>query len=457
VFFSTVDNGDYCYYVGEGESGEADIYVYRTDATVADVYAIKVLSSDSGLEIPGSVSFAAGQTKTSFKITAPSNASVGDVLSFEIQLTGDNVNSSANSTDGTLRCEGTFYYYKKLLGAAYFDKWASETGVYNYMGDMRQVIWKLDNQTYLFKNFLGSEDDLKVIVDANGILKSLSYSYDLEVDVDEYGGYSFAFRNENISKFAANDYYETFKPKGDQRYIYQLAFYTDPAEWYSFHVDASSQYEEYFMFASHLVSIYGESEGIDKTFDDSVWSAFYVVIYSDASAYDFDSFPEIPVDVEYPEPVISYDAKDGLVPIQVFLNDIEVYLDTQYGTISTNPLKVVINDFCQTGLTLTLDGADGTFTTTVTDAGGNIKSQSGTPTYKWFDMFGNIYLYPWANGKDAGWKAYTLYLYDGGEDYTTADVYETGDIELWFWGSTYVYTPDGSYQEYTGWICLYTE
>ena len=93
IFFSTADNGDYCWYVGEGQTGEATLSIFRANSTAADEYEIKVLSKSEGLEIPSSVSFAAGQTTASITIKTPSTASLGDILSFELQFVGDNVNS----------------------------------------------------------------------------------------------------------------------------------------------------------------------------------------------------------------------------------------------------------------------------------------------------------------------------------------------------------------------------
>lgn len=439
IFFSTADNGDYCWYVGEGQTGEATLSIFRANSTAADEYEIKVLSKSEGLEIPSSVSFAAGQTTASITIKTPSTASLGDILSFELQFVGDNVNPSANSTAGTVRCDGTFYFYKEMIGLAQFGPYnsSSDNGIYAYMGNMKQVVWKLDDQNWLFKNFLGSDYDLKVILNANGLVQTYSHGYDLSADTDEYGGTTYYFYNDGIEEFADNGYYECFYPKEDQRYIYELTLYADPANWYSGHVAETDSDPEYFCFTCPVVSFYGESEGIDKTFED--WSKLYVTFYSpeQMATKDFKSFPEVST-VNFPEPVKSEDMKDGKYPVQIYFSNEGVYADTQYASIDGE--SFVIDDFMQSGLKATITPSGSTFSVVFTDADGNVVSATAADSYGYLSFTGeNDYLYPWQNGKDAGWCLWGLAMYDSAA-FTSWDAAKQ---EAYFYGSYSIYNPEG--------------
>lgn len=439
VFFSSIENGDYCYYVGEGKQGEAVLSIFRQGATDAAKYEIKVLSAAPGVEIPQYVEFAAGDVVSTLVVKAPATASTGDVLSFEIMFTGKNVNSSANSAAGTVRCEGTFYYYQELVGLAQFGPYdsSSDNGIYAYMGNMKQVVWKLDDQNWLFKNFLGSDYDLKVILNANGLVQTYSYGYDLYPETDEYGGTTYYFYNDGVEEFADNEYYECFYPKGDQRYIYELTLYADPANWYSGHMAESDSYPEYFCFTCPVVCFYGESEGIDKTFQD--WSKLYVTFYSpeQMANKDFKSFPEVST-VNFPEPIYSEEMKDGKYPVQIYFQNEGVYADTQYATIEGE--SFVIDNFMQSDLKATITPSGSTFSVKFVDADGNQVSATEVDSYGYLSFTGeNYYLYPWQNGEDAGWCLWGLAMYDSAE-YTSWDA---TNKEAYFYGSYSIWNPEG--------------
>lgn len=454
VFFSSVENGDYCYYVGEGKQGEAILSVFRQGATDAAKYEIKVLSAAQGVEVPKYVEFAAGDAVSTLVVKAPTTASTGDVLSFELMFTGKNVNSSANSDAGTVRCEGTFYYYQELVGLAEFGPYdsSSDNGIFDYLGNMKQVVWKLDDQNWLFKNFLGSEYDLKVILNANGLVQTYSYGYDLYAQLDSDGGTTYYFYNEGVEDFADNEYYECFYPKGDKRYIYGLRIYADPANYYSYHMEASDSYPEYFGICCPVICFYGEDEGIDKTFQD--WSMLFITFFSpeEMAKKDFESFPEVAT-VEYPESIYSEDMKDGLYPVQFYFANEGIYADTQYASLEGE--SFVIDDFMQSGLKVKITPSGFVFTVTTTDAEGNVVSSSTPDSSGYLDLSGENYLYPWENGEADGWCIYGLYMY-GGAGYSNWDAEKK---EAYFYGSYNIWNPyggtEGEYIKGAGSVSIY--
>ena len=454
IFFSTADNGDYCWYVGEGQTGEATLSIFRANSTAADEYEIKVLSKSEGLEIPSSVSFAAGQTTASITIKTPSTASLGDILSFELQFVGDNVNSSANSSEGTVRCEGTFYFYKEMIGALQFFDYSgkNDNGVYDFLGNIRQVVWKLDDQNWLFKDFLKGGYDLKVIVNQySGLITAFSYGYDTHNVVDD-SGTQYYFYNDGIEEFAEYEYYQPFFPKGEQRYIYALSLYADPTQFYSYHAAASDSYPEYFSICCPLLSFYGEEEGLDKEYTD--WSRIFITFFDEATlaSMDFESFPEVDI-VEFPEAVYSEEMKDGKYPVQIYFNNEGVYADTQYASIEGE--SFVIDDFMQSGLRAMITPSGSTFSVDFTDAGGNKVSATAPDTSGYLNLTGSNLLYPWQNGIADYWCITSFYFY--------ADASYTGwdseKKEAYFYGYYNIWNPfageEGEYISGQGNVYIY--
>lgn len=426
VFFSS-ENGDYCYYVTPDGSTEAVIKVFRENATEEAEYAIKVISADNGIEIPSSVKFVRGANTSSLSVKAPSSGKVGDIFSFEIMFTGNNVNPSANSSEGTLRCEGSFYFYEVLNTAACFQPWGETGDIFYYMGYMKQTIWKLDAKTYIFKDFLGNKHDLKVITADNGIITQFVYDYyDLYLDkVDGDNGSYLYFYNEDIEEFAEENYNELFAPKGDARSFSELSVYTDPSQAYSMYVKDGN----YFYFAVPTVTFYVEDGDRSKEYN---WQylCFYIQSEDKLAEKDFVGFPDIPeasAGPEFPEADSNSGAQEGSIAMNFYLNAEEVYLDTQYADLVDG--NYVIKNFMWSDCTLTLKPAGSSFTIEVTDAEGNLVSGSVKEGYRYLGM---EYIYPWA--KDYNWCIYGLQMYD--EGYCTWDAEAK---EAYFYGSYTVY------------------
>lgn len=426
VFFSS-QNGDYCYYVGSGEDATAELIVVRENATKADEYAIKVISADEGVTIPQSASFAEGETRTSISVTGPTDAQSGTIYSFEIMFTGDNVNPSANSTAGTTRCEGSFYFYQEMTAAACFLPWSGTGDVYNYMGDIKQTIWKLDEYNYIFKNFLGSKYDMKVILNsANNYIQTISYGYDFYTASDEEGGVEYYFYNESVEDFADNDYWEEFAPKGDSRVISGITLFLSSAGAYS----AFNPSVPYFYFACPQVYFYVSESDTDYSFTNWQYLCFFLYSDEELAKCNFEGFPEL-AESPYPEPVYSEEEKDGKVPVQFYLDNEGIYLDTQYASVTDK--GYLIEDFMMSDMNLCIIPNGSSFSFEVTDAEGNVVSNTVNGGYRYLGM---DYIYPWS--VNDYWCIYQLSVYDDSE----YCVWDEANREAYFYASYNIYDGD---------------
>lgn len=400
IFFSAA-NGDYCYYVGQGETAEAELAIFRENATDKAEYAIQVISKDDGITVPESVKFEAGQTEATIVVQGPAEAAVRESFSFEIKFTGDNVNPSANSVQGTLLCEGTFYFYEEMIGDACF---GDES--YNFMGDIRQVVWRISNTEFIFKNFLGSDYDLKVFTDNSGTITNLVGGYDLYTQTDTDGGVTYKFYNESVADFEGNYYYEEFFPKGENRSIYNLSFLVQPG--YSAFVERNGSTPAYFYLRSPLVAFWVYDAGEEGNGKSFTWPYFYIYFYSSdyMEKLDFENFPEVEFQ-SYPESDYVEEPKDGLIPIQVYLENEEIDLDTQWG-VATDAGGVLIQDFMQTGCSLeVIPSADKTsFSLEVKNTTGDVVSGAIDGYYV---SLGMEYTYPWK--ANMNWCMYGLSVY----------------------------------------------
>lgn len=434
VFFSA-ENGDYCYYIGASGTPEAKLTVIRSNSTIAAEYAIKVVSADKGVTIPESVKFAEGQTSTTLTITAPAGSAAGTVLSFEIMFTGENVNPSANSTEGTLRCEGTFYFYKEIVSCATFVPYSSGD-ISDYMGNMKQVIWQLDATTFIAKNFLGTEHDLRIIIDAaTKDIKTIVYDgFDLYTEIDSDGGTMYYFWDD------PNQVWEEFSPKGDRRIISSLILYADAG--YSAYVEGSTPY---IYFSVPSVTFYSETDNIDKEFQ---WQYLCFYFYSEEtmSTLDFTGFPEVSASI-YPDPVYSETEKDGMVPIQVYLENEGIDLDTQYGNATDTGFEIPNFMYSDCSLKIILKDTYADFE--MYDKDGNLVTAPIEGSS--YLSLGAEYIYPWANNWN--WCIYGIQAYND----PGYRLYYPDSKMIQFWGGYTIYNGDtASYMAtQAGWIDIY--
>jgi len=408
VFFSA-DNGDYCYYAAPGTATEVELKLVRTDVEKEAIITIKVNNATSGISIPESVKFAAGEAETTIKITTPSTGAALDKFDFDISLSGDYVNPSASSDLGTIRCEGTVYIYEEFDALTSFGY--DGDSEFAYLGNMSQKVWKLADSKFVLKDFLGGGEDLSFKYGSD----FTSYGYDIN-DID-YGNGDYKYAVEP-SDYPGTQYiyfwkdngtedgeYKSFYPKGEQRYIPYLVLYLGD-NYSTYYV---SEKYDYITLCASSVEFYGESESIDKTKN---WIYLTINLKSDAKNYDTTTFPEITVS-EYPDPVDDITVPDGSVKMKVYLKEEGVYSDSFAAAVTTTDTgkDYTVANFLGTTNTLILHAVGSTFTFEVLDKDGNEISYD----YSGYRYFGPEYLYPWST--DTSWSLYYLSCYNSTDYY----------------------------------------
>lgn len=421
VFFSA-ENGDYCYYAAPGKASEIELALVRSGNTAADTYTIKVMSASEGLTIPESVKFDEGQDKATIKITTPADGTAPCSYDFDLKLTGDNVNASASSEAGTLRCEGSVYVYKSVILASRFG--TSEDTVFQYFGNFKQEAWILDAKTVILKKFLGSENDLTVKADDNNnVISIASSAYDLYTLDDGYGGTAYYFWHATDAD--GNGEYEWFYPKGDdRRYIYGLAI--DIADGYDLlrYNDAGQLRLRLF---GYQLDIYSEQDGVDKTL---YWPYLYMYEYTDEemAEIDFASYPELST---YPEAKEITESEKTV--LEFYLGDVR--LDDQEADLITNEdgsVSYVVENLWWSDCKVTFTAKEGVLTIAAIDKSGEepVEALYESGNYTYFYSSNYIYFWPWSSDY---YQGFTTFSYYNDPYYCTFDDAEAHGSLYTFW------------------------
>jgi len=396
VFFSA-SNGEYCYYAAPGQATEVELALVREGNDAADTYTIKVMSASEGLSIPESVSFAAGASEATIKISTPADGKALDTYDFDLKLIGDNVNASASSELGTIRCEGTVYIYEEIVSIGQLDN--KDTNNFNYLGYFKQTVWRLAENKFIFKDFMGGGADLAITY---GDDNSSGYGYDIishsYSDPDYQYDYAYTEDGYNLTYLyfwnndgSENGIYKEFKPKGDQRYITALSL--------CFGDNYSSYYltekSDYIYFTVVDMSIYGESEEIDKSLSWVYYLKFY--LNRNADEYDTVTFPEIVVS-DYPEAVTNPECPEGSTVIGMYMYYDQIQLDSQVARFVDvdGGMDIIIDNLWQSNIGMTIHTKTGSeaITVEVTNGAGYYDETDNA-----FYFYGTEwdYFYPWYN------------------------------------------------------------
>lgn len=289
-------------YVAPGAAAEIEIEVVRLDEeTPAATYAIKVVDTADGVEIPSSVAFAEGKTSASIKIKAPAGKAY-DKFGFEIQLTGDNVNASANSDQGTIRFEGAIYVYDESYTRGYFDE--STGKLFKYLGYFKQKVWRMADGIVVFKDFLGCGADLTLKMaeqETSGYGKYLSFvdfsnaeycdvwepwweGEETASTVDDLGFAPYKYITED-----SGEYLPCLLKGDERRYIDAIDLYF--CDTYTGYVERPASFDYIYLTPSY-VSVVGESEGIAEELSN--WPYLYFGFLSEDKLANVDfGYPEL--------------------------------------------------------------------------------------------------------------------------------------------------------------------
>lgn len=288
VLFS-IDNATNIY-AAPGEATTAEITLVRLEGTEAATYGIKVVDAADGIEIPESISFQKNQNEATISISVPAGQA-GDKFGFEIMLTGDNVNDSANSEEGTLRFEAAVYVYEECITRGYVNDYNYVKN--KYLGYFKQTIWRMADGLYVFKDFLGCGADLTVIR-SGAALSFLDFSNDEYYDLWTYeDGVNIGFAPYKWFDEETGEYLHCY-PKGDkQRYIGELCLYFDPACEWTYYYEGRS-YDQIILSAS-WATVENESKDIYAEYSWDAFVNFEFVTKEGLDTTDF-SYPEVGIE-----------------------------------------------------------------------------------------------------------------------------------------------------------------
>lgn len=180
---------------------------------------VHVISASEGLQLPQTISFADGETSTTFVIGTPQQVEEGTSFDFEVMLEGDDVNPY---TEGAMRFSGTISFPRKRWGRMWFSNY-----IENY-GYFLQSFYDLGNGSLLAPDFLQSGTDLWVRYDASATTTvecdlQTSPSW-IENDEANAGCYYIYCWDEDEKE---NDGYTQFYPNGKdaKMYIKEMILY----------------------------------------------------------------------------------------------------------------------------------------------------------------------------------------------------------------------------------------
>jgi len=430
VFFSA-ENGDYCFYVGASDAKKAVVSVVRAEAKEAASFGIKVNSASEGVVVPESVSFKANENTATLEIAIPESAQVGEVYDFDISLKGENVNPSASSELGTLRCEGSVYLYRAVTLASRFGK--TDESIFAYFGYFRQNVWILDSKTVILKSFMGSDHDVTIRADENAnIISITSNQYDLYTMDDGYGGTAYWFCHP--IEGSEDWFYDTFYPKGnEQREIYGFAL-DDSAGYGLLQFNDAGQLR--LRLFSYEAQLYSEVDAFDKSF---YWQYMYLWEYDDAAMaeFDFETYPELS---KYPEAEEITDSEGPV--LEFYLGGVR--LDDQKATLVNNEdgsVSYVVDNLWWSDCTVTFTVTDGVLSLAAVDNSGDEPVDALYTSGYYTDFYSSDYIWFWPWNSDY-YQGFTKLTYYNDASYCTFDT-EAGE------GSLYVYWNFWAGEDYT--------
>ena len=211
-----------CQEVHFDESNEAIVMLDATGEGRTAVYTLTrsqgegrltvpviVHEAAEGVSVPQSVTFAEGETTTTFEVTTPAEVTEGSSFTFDVELTGDNVNPY---TKGITRMSGIVAFPRVRQARMNFTNMSSELGFF------RQSCYDIGGGRLCFPDFMHSGTDVWMLFD-----EKATYSVDAVIttspsyveDDMEYPGCVMVWPwDEGAPADDPNGGYTTFKPHG---------------------------------------------------------------------------------------------------------------------------------------------------------------------------------------------------------------------------------------------------
>lgn len=185
VYFSKDNQSETTLAASSKEPRSVTLTVLRKESSSAVTVPVNTLSKSEGMEIPESVSFAAGQAAAELEISIPADAQTGDSYSYHIELAGEHVNPYAEQ-EGSIQFFGTIKVAVLIEATCYLANIPDNT--------FKLVLEKTGENEYKIDNFLESGYYLSLSVDqeTGNLTASSNYGY-------QYGDYWYLYDTNTAS------------------------------------------------------------------------------------------------------------------------------------------------------------------------------------------------------------------------------------------------------------------
>ena len=153
---------------------------------------VKVVSQSEGLEIPTSVTFAAGDSLAELNIKAPQQVQLKDVYKYEVKLEGKEVDPYSK-LDGGIVFSGQLNFPEAKKADFWMANGSNGLSLFNYW---EETLMDLGNNNFFIKDFMHSGENLWLNTSSSGVLTVKSDSWtkaSIVPDASLEGGYTFYF------------------------------------------------------------------------------------------------------------------------------------------------------------------------------------------------------------------------------------------------------------------------
>ena len=192
VHFANTNNSVCILNSANADDRTATLTLKRNNSGAELTMPVKIFSQSTGLEIPTSVKFAAGDSLAQFTIKAPQQVKLKDVYSYEVRLEGDNVDPYSK-LDGSIVFSGQLNFPEAKKADFWIASGANGSSLFSYW---EETLMDLGNNNFYIKDFMHSGENLWLNTSSSGVLSVKSDAWTKACFVPDptlEGGYTYYF------------------------------------------------------------------------------------------------------------------------------------------------------------------------------------------------------------------------------------------------------------------------
>ncbi|WP_315515836.1 hypothetical protein [Hoylesella shahii] len=192
VHFTNTNNPICVLNLDNANERTATLILKRNNAGAELNMPVKVVSQSAGLEIPTSVTFAAGDSLAELNIKAPQQVKLKDVYKYEVKLEGKEVDPYSK-LDGGIVFSGQLNFPEAKKADFWMANGSNGLSLFNYW---QETLMDLGNNNFFIKDFMHSGENLWLNTSSSGVLTVKSDSWtkaSIVPDASLEGGYTFYF------------------------------------------------------------------------------------------------------------------------------------------------------------------------------------------------------------------------------------------------------------------------